>query len=80
MLNPEQISRYPEVHQTNKFLDENIVKIRARVQLLQMTEQRNLMKVTAFQEEGSKHGDQDQTGLLVQVQPPSEGAVAPEIP
>lgn len=31
LLNPDPSSRYPDVHLTNKFLEENIVKIRARV-------------------------------------------------
>jgi len=35
LLNPDPNSRYPDVHLTNKFLEENIFKIKARVQLLQ---------------------------------------------
>ncbi|CAD8144959.1 unnamed protein product [Paramecium octaurelia] len=54
-LNAELINqRYPEVHQTNKLLDDNIQKIRARVQLLQLTEQRNILKTKSLEKNTQK--------------------------
>ncbi|CAD8056927.1 unnamed protein product [Paramecium sonneborni] len=54
-LNTELINqRYPEVHQTNKLLDDNIQKIKARVQLLQLTEQRNILKTQSLEKNTQK--------------------------